>query len=353
MKNHNSLIDFYRFVFSVVIVCFHSRYLTYLGYIPFKDGYTVVEFFFILSGFLLSKSAISKDSTEIKEIAFDTVHEVKKRAINMYYYFIPSFVFYFIILNLKEDRFHINLIPSMIKDLGNSVFELLYLPMSGLGKYHYGAVLWYISALFISILIIYPIMRRFKELFFLVIAPILVLFCYGYHFVNYGNISTVYEWNGFFYAGIPRAIGGICLGCICFYVSLLTTKRSNYNGKSYSILSSIVEIVLLLTVLYLMNTYYKEKVDFIIIMLFFVLIYLSFTRDNWLNALFDKKIWHLLGNFSISIYFSHEVFYTSRFPYHPVWKYQFALYILASAILAVINYITANMLMKLFKKVQA
>lgn len=48
----NGMIDFMRFVFIIAVVLHHSV----LFYAPIIDGYIGVEFFFIVSGYLLTNS---------------------------------------------------------------------------------------------------------------------------------------------------------------------------------------------------------------------------------------------------------------------------------------------------------
>ena len=62
----NRALEFYRFLFSIVIVLYHYRSQVYDGFLP--SGYISVEFFFILSGFLMTaglyKYIEDKDSTK-------------------------------------------------------------------------------------------------------------------------------------------------------------------------------------------------------------------------------------------------------------------------------------------------
>lgn len=49
-KKHNGIISFWKFMFSIMIVIFHSENLAFnTDYILFKDGAIAVEFFFIVS----------------------------------------------------------------------------------------------------------------------------------------------------------------------------------------------------------------------------------------------------------------------------------------------------------------
>lgn len=58
----NGLIDVLRLLFSLIVVSHHASYLPGAegNVIPLYGGYTSVEFFAILSGYLLSASAWKK-----------------------------------------------------------------------------------------------------------------------------------------------------------------------------------------------------------------------------------------------------------------------------------------------------
>ena len=59
----NGAVDFWKFVFSVVIMCFHSLYFAGSEKYIFYDGANMVEYFFLVSGFLMA-SSIMKNTTK-------------------------------------------------------------------------------------------------------------------------------------------------------------------------------------------------------------------------------------------------------------------------------------------------
>ena len=56
-KQHNVTIDFLRFLFSVIVVLHHSRYVLGDDNCYFLGGSLAVEFFFFVSGYLLLAGA--------------------------------------------------------------------------------------------------------------------------------------------------------------------------------------------------------------------------------------------------------------------------------------------------------
>ena len=73
MKKHNGIISFWKFVFCMVIIIFHAgEYFIGKQDILFKYGSIAVEFFFVVSGFLMCKSACAKKRKEKESIGEET-----------------------------------------------------------------------------------------------------------------------------------------------------------------------------------------------------------------------------------------------------------------------------------------
>ena len=71
----NSLIELYRVIFALTVVSYHAQYLDArwsdgtAHFVPLLGGNTAVEFFFILSGFLMSKAAYREtDHMDMKKL---------------------------------------------------------------------------------------------------------------------------------------------------------------------------------------------------------------------------------------------------------------------------------------------
>ena len=51
--------------------------------------------------------------------------------------------------------------------------------MSGMAGYRVNTVTWYISAMILAMLILYPLLIKYKDTFFFIIAPCLSIFLLG------------------------------------------------------------------------------------------------------------------------------------------------------------------------------
>lgn len=64
-KPRNGEIDFWKFVFSIMVVQFHSSNLTKIKTTPFVGAAIAVEFFFLVSGYLMAASISRYQESEI------------------------------------------------------------------------------------------------------------------------------------------------------------------------------------------------------------------------------------------------------------------------------------------------
>ena len=74
--------EFLRFIFSIIIVFHHSRNFIGNETSLFLNGAFAVEFFFILSGFLMMKS-ISRMNDKYENLGMETVQFIKKKYLSL------------------------------------------------------------------------------------------------------------------------------------------------------------------------------------------------------------------------------------------------------------------------------
>lgn len=269
----------------------------------------------------------------------------------MYFYYIPSVIVSFVAFHWINKRW---LIPDIITDLCDSVWPFLFIHMSGInGPNTFAATntlfiipIWYFSAMLIGMLVLYPLMRRYRELFFVSVAPILFLVCYGYLCVTFGGLWSIWDWTGFLYSGVIRAVGGLCLGCVCFYGFCLSKGKKGYAPCKYFWLTTVVEVGTLALALYLFYSGNIQK-DFAVAMLFALLVYLAFTRESLLNRIFDNTLFRFLGKLSISIYVSHSILFSYNYGFYPAdWKKHYITYMMLVVIIGLANYTVAQWVMR-------
>ncbi len=92
-KRHNGIISFWKFMFSLLVVFKHSANMaSNTDNILFLYGSIAVDFFFVISGYFMTKSAL-KNNTDKNTIGKDTIIYIIKKVkslfsiyINIIYY---------------------------------------------------------------------------------------------------------------------------------------------------------------------------------------------------------------------------------------------------------------------------
>ncbi len=214
----NGAIELLRFLFALVIVLYHGRNIGGGSEHPLfgSFGYISVEFFFIVTGFLMANSAARMENSSQSQVCLgeETVgfvwHKIKR--ILPYYFLavLASIPFLFIGKNLGRREF--------VSRLMMSLWDIGFLGASGIKTYSVVRGGWYLSAMFISLLLLYPLLRKFKDCFTCVIAPLTAIILLGYISQTYGNLNQYIAEYTIVYSGILRAIAELCIGCICYGV---------------------------------------------------------------------------------------------------------------------------------------
>ncbi len=166
----NGSIDFWKFIFSVLILLYHSRSFAQAKESLFIGGAIGVEFFFIVSGVFLASSEESSKETQTS-LGQDTFQFMKKKILSFMPDIYIAWGIAFVVEHLNKFSFH-----DIIRDGITSIWELLFLTEAGFTGYISNRVTWYISAMLLAMLFIFPLMRKYGETFYYIIAPLTLIF---------------------------------------------------------------------------------------------------------------------------------------------------------------------------------
>lgn len=340
MKNkRNGSIDFWKFVFAVVIVIFHGKSFGVKEKAYFQGGYIGVEFFFIVSGFLMANSAErNRVANEALSLGKDTFLFMKKKIVGLMPNIYVAWVIGFIVEHIGEFS-----VKGMLEDAFCSMGELLFLTESGFKEYTANSVCWYISAMLIAMLLLYPLMRRYQDTFFYIIAPLLCIFLFGFTYHELQSISVPYKWVfGICYKSIIRAILDIGIGCICYKVSF--ALRDKKYTRFARCLWAVVELGGYGVTLVLSWNHGGERLDWYLTLFLSVAIICSFSQVGVLDEFFSRfRICNWLGEFSFSLFLGHgywshkmeilmpEAGYGKRMPVYIVLAFVTGLFIMYSS----------------------
>ena len=210
-----NLVDFWRIVFTLLIMTFHFDD-TYDLFPQVTGWYISVEFFFLVSGYLLYDHFLKKGS---EESALDyTLGRLRR----IYPPYVIMFAVYYLLLipvmkpGFEDFAYHVL----------DSVPELLLLQGAGLnrGWNYVNNTTWYLSVMLIAGYLIFALLKYRKELFLKVAGPLLILCCYAYLYRHNGSLDAVIPIEDFYrnYA-LMRGFAGMLAGV---YLHLLRERLS-------------------------------------------------------------------------------------------------------------------------------
>lgn len=236
-NKRNGEIDLLRLIFSIIILIYHWNAVFDFGI--FENGYIGVEFFFLVSGYLMAANAkkSKKSERKISSITWNyIINKVKK--------FFPYYCFILIFQLVLKTILTGGGIKSIVLNLVVSIptFTLTFMGSNNNYVTMYVGNTWFLSALIIATFILYPLLLKSYDSCTKIAFPIIALFGIGYLYCSYSSISDWNTWNGFCYTGIIRAISELALGAsLC---ELSTFLRDRYRRISFrkKLLFSFVKI---------------------------------------------------------------------------------------------------------------
>lgn len=287
-------LDGLRGVFALTVALSHffgSQY-SWHNY-PFQNAYISVDFFFILSGFVLShvySQAISSGLMSDRKFIF-------YRFARMYPLHIATMAIVGIIYLLTLRGFPFD--EPFISGIAN-IFLLQN--MGFVNNWNWNDPSWSISVEFwVSVFLVPWCIRRVKTNMLLFIS----LMCYTVLYTSFGSLMIAHEMMyGIVTSGFVRCIAGVTLGiAVCRMARGMRQVELNHIQKS---IIGCIDVILFATVVYLV--YQKNpigKFSFLPIPLIALLILSLATLSSWFHQVISSRVPAWLGDISYSVYLIH------------------------------------------------
>jgi len=330
-KQRNNLVEFARFLFSLLVVGYHVQ-MTWAGtkISIFEGGALAVEFFFLISGYFLARS-IEKIGTKDDYKLFPETGKFMwgklKGILPVHIVAIVGIIIVILCTKLSSaGQMIINGLPSVflvhMAVVWNSSFDLaLIIPE------------WYLSAMLVTMLFMFPVgilLRKkikgvFVTLSLIGILVICMLIC---------GFSTGWAMPQNFVYDL-RAWGEMCVGMFAYYLSMAIAKKqtSEKTNKALPVLEVVLYCIPLIFGIVPFPADYSYVTMIVTVICVFGALSITFSnkglqiKNQKLNSLFGY-----LGAISLAIYLFHPV-YISLFEYGnvslPLWTYYLVIFALA------------------------
>ena len=312
MKKNNR-IQFWRIVFTYVIAYYHLNNV----YKNYMSWYIAVEFFFLVSGYLLAaKNERSRDA-ELQTEADDDCGGRRDANIaaaggnisayqyvkGKYIHFFPHCLYSFAVAMLANGYMNHYTAKRYLDGFVTHLPEVFLVQSTGLNyssSFLYNSVTWYISVLLICSYFIWYLLTEHPQLYKEVLIPLSILLIYPYLYRTYGSLSEHRETLGFFLnSAVLRGMADMNLGVLSFCFSQ-KIRAKNLRG------TGIISDLLFVGVILLSATGYQTSMDFLCLALLFVAVSFAFSCEK--NRCFDHKLIEKWSSITIAIYLNHKVF---------------------------------------------
>lgn len=336
-KSRNGAIDFWKFVFSIMVAQFHSSNLTKIKTTPFVGAAIAVEFFFLVSGYLMAASISRYKEDEImvgRDSRKFMLHKIRGLCPEIFI----AWGIGFVVQHIARENVTF---ASLVKDLMTGVWDMFFLRESGLEGFKANPAAWYISAMLLAMLVLVPLFLKNRDVFLNVWAPVLAIAALGYLCKNVGDLRGPTDWLGFCYKGWLRAVGELCMGVICW--GICQKIRDVPYSRLAKLLLTLLELGCYLGVIAWSYSHKGSQMDFVMLLLFAVGVVVTFSGHSLLSSFFNKPLVYFLGKVSFPVYLSHNYWSHALVRMYPGQTYAqlYPKYVLAAVLTTVVIYLTA------------
>ena len=297
--NRNGTVDFFRFVFCFVILLRHSEYALPSGTFDFlKRGALCVEFFFLVSGYLMARSAQRRlEAPKLGSTGMETAGFLRRKIATLLPTLPVAVLISFVVTEISKQTAGVG---NWFKAFTEMIWDLLMLPGAGYGN---TSERWYISCMLLVILVFFPVIIKHFDLFVRVIAPLIAVFTLGWIYKNYKELINPHLYLGHMYKGLLRAFGEIALG-VALYPLIEWFKTLRFT-RPVKLLVSFTELACAAASIFMMATVKGKDYDFFILLLIIPVVVLAFSHQGYFADRMDHPFNYLLGRVSFAMYLSN------------------------------------------------
>lgn len=295
--SRNGQIDFWRFVGIMMIVIGHSNKL--LDSPPLSAVFAVwVEFFFIVTGYFaagtIAKAGAPCNSHTLgSETATFLFRKIKA--------FYPYFLFAYVAsLAAKVVLFGFDEVFLNWRLLG-SINDLTLIYATGIpGMTIVGE--WYLSAMVLALALLYPLARRYPDLFQNLLAPLMAIFLYSIMLHNEGTLTDPGTWYGIGLKGFVRGIGGISLGFVAYRITTAIKESPIFRTGTGKVFVTIADVLAIPGAILLMLLRIDPRYSSAIVFCLLAGVVTSLSGKSLFTKLFSNRLCLFLGKLSLPVF---------------------------------------------------
>lgn len=349
-KSKNNTIEVFRFIFTMyVVVCHFYSSFAWVYKWPI-NGWYAVEFFFVLSGYLLMRSCARFDSTDVKpwQQAWTVFKAKYVRMLPVWLVACGVYFASYVVTGAYP-------LSSLGETLARN-FPVFFM-MTESGSFADFSIMysWYIPVMLIAFAVLLPLITANRKRFVYCFAPLITSFLLTHLWRTYGTICVLEEkWLGVTSVWTLRALAEISLGCIAYEVSDTLRRRlsDRVNGRG-RLLVTVGGLAGILIPLYWMTFRFPRPLHIPALLLLAAGVALTFSELGLFDRMFRGRFWGWLGSCSFALYLGQDI---PRKLLDHLWgalpdKVFFFLYIVVALAAGLAIHYAAILLVKLWRTV--
>ena len=303
-RKKNGTVELLRFLFCICILLFHiEKYL--FGEPSLKDGIHValfphgsigVEFFFLVSGYLMASAIYKSRKMSCSEnLSTMTLGFMKKKYISIFpYHVVALFATFFVDCIIKNWG-----ITEIVRRTAEIVPSLFLVQMSGISLYSPNHITWYLSVMLIAMFILYPLTYKYYDSFIKIVVPIVSLIILGGFVYQDHALTGVMVWKTIMFKGTIRGIIEVALGMLAFEISRYMKQQKFSSAQKFML--GFVEFCCYAGVFIFAIMTFTKKYEVLALFLLLVAIVITFSEVTHINWM-DNKVCDFLGKISLPVY---------------------------------------------------
>ena len=252
------------------------------------NGYIAVEFYFMVSGFLIYRPFLRHPDVGVLDFTWKKVRR----------FAIPFWIS--ILLLMAIDRKQYILLSSfspdgIIETWFAHLHEFFFCQCMGLtDRIAINHPLWFLSVLIFGGAVLYSILRNCPRSATSLVIPLICIIGFPIY-LNYGKpqYETVLH---------PWCVRGVAEMALGIMTAVFMNRKSRWINR-HRMLLNIVSCVSLLV--FILMLFAEKGYDYLLPFLIPVFLLAAFTRSSWLEIIFRQTIWHKLNEISMYMYFIH------------------------------------------------
>lgn len=297
-NNRNGKIEFLRFIFAAIIMLFHFFSENVEGARWFSKGSLSVEFFFVLSGWLMMAS-IDRAPPVGPDLGSDTLRFLGRKVKSLYPEVLVAYCIGFFVCFAAQEH----TLKNGAELLADTIWEAGLLRQTGLQQQTINAVTWYNSSMLICMAVLYPLTRKHYNMMTRVVIPLSSVLVLGYLCQEHSSLLDPHVWIGWTYKGTPRAYGEIGAGVVA-YMLTQQLRKLELTRMGKACLTALEPILYMLVIVYLVFVP-SGKWAWILIPILMAAICITFSEQTFRPHLMDNKVSYFLGRCSLPLFLGH------------------------------------------------